>query len=157
MPDIFAINVVPKIKWIKQLLIEPQGKWQCLTCFLLNIAKGKLTKKLPPTQSFKCLSPFHRQDFDCWVQFHGVPPKSFIFNNKFTFCGDKPLQSLELRIQKIDTHNLVIGNSNGCILSFEEFTTKANLNIEILSYNKTIDSIPRTWKNTVKTKIYQML
>ena len=58
IPAIFAINVVSKIKWTKQLLMESQGKWQCLTWYLLNIAEGKLQNKFPPTQRFKCLTLF---------------------------------------------------------------------------------------------------
>ena len=40
-----------------------------------------------------------------------------------------------LRVQEIDTHDLVIGeilSKDDIILAFEEFTTKANLNIDIL-------------------------
>ena len=41
MTDIFAVNSIAKIKWIKSLISDPdQCQWQSLFLYLLNIDKN---------------------------------------------------------------------------------------------------------------------
>ena len=67
-----------------------------------------------------------------------LPQKNYLLS--VCFCP--------MHILKIDYYLNSYGKISS-ILSFEEFFTKANLNIDILLYNKIIDSIPRTG-NAVK-------
>ena len=168
MPDIYSVNTVAKIKWIKMLLANPrnQGNWQCLQSpkYLLNIDKSLLKHKLPQKVKDKGLTPFNKQVLECWGEFHGDEPctveeicSEFIFNNKFICSNNKPLQ-VELlklpntRIFKDMSINDILENK-GDILSPEQFCIKYDTFIDTLSYNRMTAAIPKLWKEILKLKI----
>ena len=167
MPEIFAINTVSKIKWIKKLLLITNGKWKLLTWYLLNIPKNKIKNKLPLSLRFKSLSPFHRQIFDSWEKFHGVEPKNvneisqeFIFNNKFVCSGGEPLNMKTLGITEKKLEELTVGNivSNiGNVFTFKQFCQTHDANIQLLTYNKLITSIPRKWKEILRNNDFKVI
>ena len=164
MPDIYSVNSVAKIKWIK-MLANPrnQGNWQCLFLYLLNIDKSLLKHKLPQKVKDKGLTPFYKQVLECWGEFHGDEPctveevcNEFIFNNKFICSNNKSLQ-MELlklpntRIFKDMSINDILGNE-GDILSLEQFCIKYDTFIDTLSYNRMTAAIPKSWKEIVKLR-----
>ena len=165
MPDIYSVNTVAKIKWIKMLLANPrnQGNWQCLFLYLLNIDKTLLKHMLPQKVKDKGLTPFYKQVLECWGEFHGDEPftveevcNEFIFNNKFICSNNKPLQ-VELlklpntRIFKDMSINDILGNE-GDILSIEQFCMKYDTFIDTLSYNRMTAAIPKSWKEILKLR-----
>ena len=117
---------------------------------------------MPVTYRDRCLSPFHRQVFDCWQEFYTTPPNTlseiydeFIFENKYICSDNKPLQARELKLLDKETQDLVMGDIltiQGQILKFDEFREKTGLDIDTMSYNKIISAIPTQWKEKMKDK-----
>ena len=165
LPEIFAVNTAAKVKWIKKLLLPNKEKWKTLTWYLLNIPKHKICNKLPLSQRFKSLTPFHRQVFESWEQFYGVNPKTadqilqeLIFDNKFICSNGEPLSLTKLGIRDKSLERLFIGDIvsyNGNILSYEDFCRKKGNMVNSLAYNILISSIPRKWKSILSTNKFR--
>ena len=161
LPEIFAVNTAAKVKWIKNLLMPNDEKWKTSTWYLLNIPKHKICNKLPFSRCFKSLTPFHRQMFESWEQFYGVPPQTveqilqeLIFDNKFICSKGDSLGLRELGIRDKGLERLTIGDmvsNQGNILSHEEFCQKFGNVVNSLAYNMLISSIPRKWKSILRT------
>ena len=128
LPEIFAVNTAAKVKWIKKLLLPNNEKWKTSTWYLLNIPKHKICNKLPLAHRFKCLTPFHRQIFESWEQFHGVNPQTIdqisqelIFDNKFICSNGEPLGLRKLGIRDQSVERLSVGDivsNNRNIMSY---------------------------------------
>ena len=67
MPDIYTVNTVAKIKWIKILLATREIKETGNAYFYI-------LHKLPQKVKDKGLTPFYKQVLECWGEFHGDEP-----------------------------------------------------------------------------------
>ena len=168
MPDVYGIHAASKIKWIKKLYCEQDdklNKLRCLSKYLLNINGFKMCHKLPASYKDKCLSIFYRQVFSCWQEFYCRAPelprdiyKEFIFDNKFICSDNKPLNAKVLNLPENIVNDLRIYDiltEQGHIMEKIDFINKTGINISSMSYNKIIASIPKEWKDNIKSKEIQ--
>ena len=148
-----------KIMWVKRLLNPINANWKSLSWHILGINKEMLFCRLNKNYINMPKVKFYSQVLDVWYDFLDIEPltnedilNENIFYNKFITVGNKTLGKEFVSCKKAGIckiKDLCTVNENS-FLNYADLKTKFNVNIDILTYNKLIMSIPKSWKTSLK-------
>ena len=148
-----------KIMWLKRLTNDVKAKWKVLSWLLMGINKEMLFSRLDQKFIKVPAIKFYVQVLNIWYDFMNIVPESNLdilnenlFYNNLIIVNNKTLGK-EFHTYKMLGMCKVIDIYNKAekrFYSYNEMNVKYNVYIDVLSYNKLIMSIPRSWKSALK-------
>jgi len=138
------------------------AKWKTMSWAMLGITKRELFSRGKYVKIELCKSPFYNQILKVWYGFISVEPTNKIdilnedvmYNPFIKFdpvCIQKEVKLLDNR-SVIKIKNL-LHNDEKSFLSREVISEQWGFELEILTYNTFLSSIPQGWKRLLKTDV----
>ena len=148
-----------KLSWINRALKNPNSNWMLLISEMLNDIPFDylLQCRSDCSEYIKNIPPFYQDIYQTWKFFKFKEPankleilqENFWLNNHINI-GKKPILWKKWLLHGIKTID-DITDTNGSLLSQRDIKTKYNISCNFLEYLQISQSIPKLWKNELKS------
>ena len=146
------------ITWVKRLLSNVDAKWKQLSWHFLKLNKTLIFSKLTFSLIETPKIDFYKQILSNWFEFINIEPitKNDVLNenihHNFNILVDGiPIDKQFTLGAEIKISN-IYNSTEDAFLNITTLNSKNNTNLDILSYNSLITSIPKHWKQILRNK-----